>query len=280
MSLWNSLVSDNPMFIEVRRYRRRMLGGGRPTGVSIAVLTLGAVCYVGLLMIVGMGNGSIPPMAIVMIQTAIFSLAAPAILNTAIAGEREKRTWDLLLVAPVTKAQIMMGKFAGAMTNLLLGATLFLLPLFICAVSYQQTDYGSLFLGEVDSISFAVFACAMSILFSARCRRGFTALAVTLTLMALGLIVYPFLLATVGALDNASRGILLLFHPFYIQDRLYNSFATSNLSEGTGSASTASGDAIIQILVFLGLAVVMLVWTERTLTFSDNETKFLPKNHA
>src|SRR3954464_6373605 len=98
MRLWQTLVGENPMLIEVRRYRRRLFGGGRPNGVNIAVLTLGAVCYVGLLLIVGNGNGSIPPIVIIFIQTFIFSLAAPAFLNSAIAGEREKRTWDLLLV--------------------------------------------------------------------------------------------------------------------------------------------------------------------------------------
>jgi ABC-type transport system involved in multi-copper enzyme maturation permease subunit len=264
------------MLIEVRRYRRRMLGGGRPSGVNIAMLTLGAVCYVGLLMIVGNGNGSIPPMAIVMIQTGIFTLAAPAVLNNAIAGEREKRTWDLLLVAPVTKAQIMMGKFAGAMTNLLLGAALFLLPMFICAVSYQQTDYGALALGELDSLSFAVLTCSLTLLFSARCRRGFTALAVSLGIMLCGLIVYPILLASVGALDNSSRDVLLVFHPFWGQDRLLNRYTYGE----AGNSSSPVADVVLQICVFLGLAVVMLVWTERTLTFSDNEVKFLPKQNA
>ena len=38
--------------------------------------------------------------------------------------------------------------------------------------------------------------------------------------------------------------------------------------------------AIIQICVFIGLSIVMFVWTERTLTYSDNETKFIPKRHA
>ena len=278
MSLWESLVSENPMLIEVRRYRRRMLGGGRTTGINIAVLTLGAVCYVGMLMIVGSGNGNIPPEAIIIIQTGIFTLAAPAILNHAIAGEREKRTWDLLLVAPVTKAQIMIGKFAGALTNLVLGAALFLLPIFICAVSYSHTNFVALALAEVDSIAFAVMICSMTLLLSARCKRGFTALGVSLGALLMGLIVYPALLASVGLLDNATQQILLIFHPFVTQERLLEMGARYySESETRGSPI---GDTLLQIVVFLVMSVVLLVWTERTLTFSDNETKFLPKQNA
>lgn len=272
MSLWESLVAENPMLIEVRRYRRRMLGSGRSTGLNVAFLTLGAVCYVGLLMIVGSANGSIPAGVVVIIQTGVFTLAAPAVLNNAIAGEREKRTWDLLLVAPVSKAQIMMGKFAGAMTNLMLGAALFLLPMFICAVSYQRTDYGLLALSELDSLSFAVFACALTLLFSARCRRGFTALGMSLGMLLLGLVVYPILLASLGALGATSE-ILLTFHPFVLEGRLMGSGA-----QYTNYGSSAVGDSILQIGVFIGLAVALLVWTERTLTFSDNDVKFLPRS--
>lgn len=276
MSLWQALVGENPMLIEVRRYRRRMLGGGRPSGINIAVLTLGAVCYVGLLMVVGNGNGSIPPIAIIMIQTVIFTLAAPAILNNSIAGEREKRTWDLLLVAPVTKAQIMIGKFAGAMTNLVLGAALFLLPVFICAVSYRQTDTWALFLAEIDSLAFAVLACSLSIFFSARCRRGFTALAVSLGMLLVGLVVYPILVASVSSYsDRNTQEIFMIFHPFYVQSNLM-SIGIFN-PDRVGSPI---GDAVLQICVFVGLSIVALVWTERTLTFSDNEVKFLPARHA
>jgi ABC-type transport system involved in multi-copper enzyme maturation permease subunit len=264
------------MLIEVRRYRRRLLGGGRPNGINIAVLTLGAVCYVGLLMIVGNGNGTIPPIVIILMQTGIFTLAAPAVLNNAIAGEREKRTWDLLLVAPVTKAQIMMGKFAGAMTNLLLGSTLFLLPIFICAVSYKDTDYFALFLAEVDSLTFAMFACSVVLFFSARCKRAFTALAMSLGFLLLGLIVYPMLMAAFGSLDDITRHFLLFFHPFVTQSELMS----RSYSFSQPDTTSAIGPAMIQICVFTGLSIVMFFWTERTLTFSDNEKKFLPTRHA
>jgi ABC-type transport system involved in multi-copper enzyme maturation permease subunit len=275
VSLFQKLFTENPMLIEVRRYRRRLFGGGRASGMNIAVLTLGLVCYIGLLMIVGNGNGSIPPIVIVMIQTFVFTLAAPAILNNSIAGEREKGTWDLLLVAPVTKAQIMMGKFAGAMTNLLLGAALFLLPMFICAFSYQRTEILPLVLAEIDSIAFAVFLCSFTILFSARCRRGFTALGVVLGLLFIGMVVYPTVIISALGPGSASLGnVFLLYHPFFVQSSLLDGRAFSN------AQSRPVMDALIQIGTFLFLSVVTMIWTERTLTYSDNDTRFLPRRHA
>lgn len=268
--MWRTLFSDNPMLIEVKRYRRKILGGSRPSGANIAFLTLFAVCYLGLLLIVGNGNGSIPPITVVILQTGLFTLAAPALLNASIAGEREKRTWDLLMVAPVTPAQVMIGKMAGAMMNLLIGAGLFLLPIFICAVSYSSTDYGNLLLAELNSLAFAVFCCAISLFFSARCKRPFTALAMALGLLLVGTVVYPILLASLGLTDQVSMDLLLIFHPFVAEASL-----VAPLHEVSYTAP------VLQVFVFLGLAVVVLVWTERTLTFSDNEVRFINvKTHA
>lgn len=227
-------------------------------------------------MIVGSGNGTIPPVTVVLIQTGIFSIAAPIVLNNAIAGEREKRTWDLLLVAPVTKGQIMLGKFAGAMTNLLFGAILFLLPIFICAVSYSRTDFASLALAELNSITFAAFACSLSLFFSARCKRSFTALGMALGLLALGLVIYPILVESLSGLSGpmSDRDLLYLLHPMVAESRLMDNTWRDQ------PALAPMTVAITQCFVFAFLAVVGLVWTERTLTFSDNEVRFLPKKHA
>jgi ABC-type transport system involved in multi-copper enzyme maturation permease subunit len=264
------LFIENPMLVEVKRYRRKLLGGSRPTGANIAFLTLFAVCYMGLLLIVGNGNGSIPPIFVVLIQTSLFTLAAPALLNSAIAGEREKRTWDLLMVAPVTKAQVMIGKMAGAAMNLLIGAALFLLPIFICAVSYSRTDYGKLAVAELNSLAFGILTCAISLFFSARCKRPFTALAMSLGFLLTGLVIYPILLASLGITDTPTLELLLIFHPFMAQAGL------------SGEISDFGGNApLVQVFAFLCFAVITLVWTERTLTFSDNEVRFInTKSHA
>jgi len=274
MSIWQALSRENPMFIEVRRYRRRLFGAGRTTGLNIAFLTLGAICYVGLLMVVGNGNGMIAPQWMVVTQTILFTLAAPIALNNAVAGEREKGTWDLLLVAPVTKAQIMVGKFAGAFTNVLYGTVLFLLPIFICAVSYQQTDYGALLLAELDSLSFALFACAISLFFSARCRRPFTALGMSLGAMVLGLVIYPMLLTMLGVEGDSNFSFFFALHPIVVESLL------AEPPRGDSAMVSPFLLAGVQIFTFIFLTFVTLVWTERTLTFSDTEVKFLPKSHA
>jgi len=282
LSLWADLISENPMMIEVRRSRRRFFGGGPKGAAMIAVFVLGAIGYLGLLLLIGYASGAFSPLVIVMLQTGIIALAGPSLLNAAIAGEREKRTWDLLLVAPVTRAQILVGKFAGAMSNLLFCAVLFALPIFICASGFARTNLFALGLAEFNSLSFGLFVCGLSLFFSARCRRPFMALAISMGLLLTGLIIYPTLLGGLFGGDQLSGDVAMLLHPFHAQSKLFLLERDLSYAYGTPWDEGYIGISPViftmtQSLVFIGLAVVLLVWAERTLNWSDREVKFLPK---
>ena len=49
-------------------------------------------------MLVVNARGDLPPIALILFQTMLFCFFGPAMLHGAIAGERERRSWDLLLV--------------------------------------------------------------------------------------------------------------------------------------------------------------------------------------
>ena len=151
--LWDDLVLKNPMLIEIQRFRRRFLSFSGSNTMNSAVLALCLVCYAGLVLIVLQARGNISPLVIVMFQTGIFTIFAPGMLHGAIAGERERRSWDLLLVAPISKAQIVVGKFIGAMAALGIASVLFLFPILIAAVSYRGTNWNDLFEAEAVSLS-------------------------------------------------------------------------------------------------------------------------------
>lgn len=273
MTNWRELVLDNPMLIEIKRFRRKFLSGGQNSGMHITALVLFGLCYIGLLMLIGSSNGSIPPSAIIMIQSGIMTLGAPAILNASIAGEREKRTWDLLLVAPITRSQILIGKFVGAMGILLIGVILFLVPVLLCAVSYREPVHPDrIFLAELDSICFAVLTCCVSLFFSARCRRPFVALGISLGVLLCGLVIYPALVGSAMMSSDFTRDFSMILHPFYVQVMLANEYRYDS-----SSLLPPEFLSLLQCGIFLGLSWVVLMWTEKTLTFSDNEVKFLPK---
>ena len=174
--MWQELVTQNPMLIEIARFRRRFLSFSGSNALNGIVLGLAIVCYFGLLMLVFSARGSMPPIALVMVQTFIFLFATPSILYAAIAGEREKRTWDLLLAAPITQAQIVVGKFIGAMAAIGVGFGLFLVPVLVTAVEYEKTNWQDLILSELVSITFIIALATVTLFFSARTRRAFMAL--------------------------------------------------------------------------------------------------------
>ncbi len=111
MNLYRSLISHNPMKAEIRRFRNRYLRRGTKGGASFAVTVIALSFYVLLLIWIGTSLREGAVMAISQICLVAVTLGVPIAAYTMIAGERERRSWDLLLVAPITSAQIVVGKF-------------------------------------------------------------------------------------------------------------------------------------------------------------------------
>ena len=276
-TLWNDLFAQNPMLVEIQRFRRKYFTfSGNAT--SSAILALSIVCYVGLVMVVLSGKGEIPPVALVIFQTGVLILLAPAMLYGAIAGERERRSWDLLLAAPITKAQIIVGKFMGAVAALGLTMGLFLFPILMAAVTYRRTNWHDLFLSELVCGSFALLVCAMTILLSARVRRGFMALGAALGTLAVLLLVLPGLFATLTQGSSGSMELLMLLHPFMALGMIlaYGETTFNNQNEYVPHNLWGYPQAGIYLL----LTVVLVAWAANTLVFAENDVRFIPRGQS
>jgi ABC-type transport system involved in multi-copper enzyme maturation permease subunit len=283
MSMLRELFNENPMMIEIVRFKRKFIGGNAANSIVLAMVVL---IYACILMLVWVYREDANPIIIVFLQTAIFTLLAPAMLHGAIAGERERRSWDFLLVAPVSKAQIITGRFMGAATAILVCAAAFLVPILIGTFFYRPYAFygGSLSrtaLGtggiwnlaeaELVSVTWGLLVCALTILFSARCRRGFVALGATLFLLVGSLIVWPILIVA-ARLTGAGGTFLNFFHPFWTLTQIESANARPDYLE-----TSAAFFGIPQIVTYALLTVLLLVWSERTLRFADSEVKFLPQ---
>ncbi len=189
--LWQDLISQNPMLIEITRFRRRYLSFSRANSMNGVLLALVLICYAGLVLVVSIGRENTPPIIVIQFETGLLCLFAPLMLYQAISGERERRSWDLLLAAPITKPQIVIGKFIGAMAALGIAALLFLLPLAILEVSYKGANWGNAIEASLVSLSFLTCVCALTILFSARVKRSLMALGASLGTLMVVLIVIP-----------------------------------------------------------------------------------------
>jgi ABC-type transport system involved in multi-copper enzyme maturation permease subunit len=269
--IWSDLVLNNPMLIEVHRFRRRFFSFSGSNTLNGIILGLALVCYAGLLMLVFSARGTIPAIAIVVFQTFLFTLVAPAMLYGSIAGEREKRTWDLLVAAPITQAQIVMGKFIGGLAAIGIGYGLMIFPIMIAAAQYQRTDWYALLVAELNSFTFAVCVAALTLFFSARCRRGFMALGTVLGILAIVLLVCP---SVTAAILNEESFIRLVnsFHPFLSETALLS------YSETYGYAEQLSpfGWAWFQVVGYVVLSGLFIAWSAKTLNFAENDVKFIP----
>ena len=140
MNFYRTYFSENPMMVEITRFRRRFLGGN---SLNTIILALTVLIYIGIVALVWSYRDAANPLLLIMLQTFIFTLLGPAMLYGSIAGERERRSWDFLLVAPVSQGQIVVGKFMGAASAILVCAIAFLLPILIGTVSYESYTWGS-----------------------------------------------------------------------------------------------------------------------------------------
>lgn len=176
------LIWRNPMLIDAKRFTRRFFGNKVGT-VNIAVLVLAIVVYTGLLGLVA-SVPEISSLAVQTIQLFVFCFLMPSMLHGAIASEKEKRTWDFLASAPVTKKQIVIGKYLSGLAAMLAIVFLASLPIVFTAarrwIVGPWSDGESVWQvvgGELITITYAMSLGAFSLYVSTKAKRAFTALA-------------------------------------------------------------------------------------------------------
>ncbi|MFZ4507617.1 MAG: ABC transporter permease [Fimbriimonas sp.] len=271
--LFHELVTGNPMTIEIIRFRRKYLSWQGPSAQSSALLGLFLIVYAGVLLIVINARSFLPPQSIVSFMLALFVILVPAMLYGAIAGERERRSWDLLLVAPVSKAQIVMGKFLAASSGIGVVVGLMLVPIGFAAVTYARTDYPVLLMAILVCLSFSLLIAALTLFFSARVKRPFMALGAVMGSEIVGMVVLPTLLSAGGMGQDFVVRFIQTFHPFMLIEEMHR----ANLPSSTDMLLPLGLLGPPQIFAYLFLTLFFLGWTERTLSFADNEVGFLPK---
>jgi ABC-type transport system involved in multi-copper enzyme maturation permease subunit len=277
MSNWDGLFRNNPMVLETRRMWRRFFRPSRSQSANTVAMILASLTFLIFMVSVWNARSSIPPVSIVMVQTGVFLLVVPAISHGAFAGERERRSWDLLLVAPLKKSQIVAGKFVACLGGIGMTAGFFLLPFWITLLSYSPVRPGLDLLAELVSLSFALLLCAVTLAISARAKRAFAALGGTIGLLVFTLGVLPALILPVIGNSSETIDILLAPHPFVLLANLYGGV------EGYTSPAQANAPmrAMLMSLIYLGLAVALLLWTVVTLQSEDGDGRFtVRRKHA
>jgi ABC-type transport system involved in multi-copper enzyme maturation permease subunit len=174
----------------------RMRGPRTFVVVTLLLLPLAAVAG-GLYAMIASSSASDTPTstpvgklffaAVTAVELGLICLLAPALTADLISGERERRTLDLLLVTPLSRRQIVIGKLVAALGSLLLLIILALpiqaLAVLIGGIGLEELLVGLLLLG----LTATTYGC-VGLFWSARLRttRGAMLFSYITTLLGVG----------------------------------------------------------------------------------------------
>ncbi len=279
-SLWEQLVTKNPMMAEVTRFRKRFLSF---RGSSVAInggIGIVLVCYALFAMACVYYRGDLDPLLLILFFLVLMIFGVPLLLHAVIAGERERRSWDMLLVAPITHSQIVIGKFMGAMAAVLMAFGLYMVPVMVDIIFSPNIKVLSIVYACIVVIMQASSLTALTLLISSRVRRPIIALGVSLAVV---LLYYAFLPALVSSMANVTGNMLTGFvHPYNVLERIrMDGVEVTYRPEGYSLYDVNTLTIVATHVIYqLVITVTLLGWAIKTLVFADNEVKFIPKSKA
>jgi ABC-type Na+ efflux pump permease subunit len=133
------LFKGNPMLAEYQREKKRALSEHNWKGGALAGRIMIGVFYFFFIVLTMSYIEVVEPFVVMYVMLGLVTIVIPANLHGAIAGEREARALDMLLVAPVTPGQIVVGKFTKALLSMALIVVFIGAPAFFIEL-VKQTD--------------------------------------------------------------------------------------------------------------------------------------------
>ncbi len=266
MSAFSELVTENPMLVEIKRVRSRMFST-RSGGSNIAVIVLILIFYIIILVSVLLASQVLDPVIIIIFQTGIVALLLPVSVSSSIAGERENRTWDILISTPVTKAQIVAGKFIASLAVLGIFYSFFLIPVLACLVRNPSAHFSSVLMAELVSVTFSVLLIAYSLLISARSRTTFAAIGTCVGVEFVLLGAVPGFISS--ALGDTGNDFLGMTHPFGVMGWL------ADRREGPGFHLWAP--PLLNSAIYIVVAMALLLWATTTVRKMEEIKNVMPE---
>lgn len=279
MRWWSELIVDNPMLIEAKLFGRRFFGAHAIANtLAVAAIALLLALVVGLLYVYELSYTG-PSIAALVVLTIL----VPILLHGSIAGERERRSWDMLLVAPITNAQIIIGKFSATVGAIAIIVIAFGLAIFIG--DYPKNDRlatGSMVLLVI--LTFALLLAAFTLLVSAWSKRSITALSIVYGSLFFTLVALP---ALITATSTHTEEIVYYLNPYYAvtqinQERFppdyYIDYDPAVAPEGPVDVNSYLVYGVMHILIYSALAVLCLWLATRSLNVSGLDDPMLKRS--
>ena len=243
MSSWLSVLSgfDNPLI--VKDGISRMRSWRAPLAITLYLGLLGAFGY-AIFTIAVLTSQSLRAtssqiggnvfVSLAFFQLALISLFAPALAAGAISGERERQTFDVLLVSRVSAFGIVWGKLVASQAYLIL-LILTALPLFAAVFLFGGIDFEQFVLAQLITIVTAVEIGAVALFWSALFRRSLPATVTsyaTAFFLVVGTAVAGTLLTYIYVFRDAAPTNTFDVHPLVYGNPLFAMFAALTLPSG------------------------------------------------
>lgn len=255
-------LEKNPMLIEVRIAARKFLPKGWHKNAKILILCCGLI-LIGIIMLGVYYADIIPAQAFCMAAVGISGLTMLVSSPQLIAGERQNRSLEPLLAAPVTSTQIVLGKVARAwlapLAALVIcfgaGWLIYLGGLFNYKVDFHQfTPFPlyfliTLLLGIVTNLGILGLTLAISAHLKNTTSASLSAFLTFIALFAiLPSVLYPILE------NELPHGEAIPFtHPLVATILTSNLVSNHGVSEGEAALAIAIGNAIFIGIFLLGI---------------------------
>jgi ABC-2 type transport system permease protein len=239
MSTWQRAVNlfDNPLI--VKDAVSRMRSWRAPVVLTLYLGLLAAFGYSAFLIAAISQSGAHTGAAqigaqvfssLTFFQLTLISLFAPALAAGAVSGERERQTFDVLLVSRVTALGIVWGKLVASvafMLLLILGA----LPLFAAVFLFGGIDFEQFVVTQLLTVSTAVTIASVSVFLSSAFRRTLPSTVAAYGCTFAGL-VGTFLVGSMLSILIAERQISSDVHPLEFTNPLYALFVVLDSPNG------------------------------------------------
>jgi ABC-type Na+ efflux pump permease subunit len=271
------LFWENPMLNEATRVGRRFLRSGGDTGKAVNGVVLALIAFVYLWLLIAIVRwGENMTDVLLMFELTIITLVVPASIYGAVAGERERATWEALILTPLTPAQIIAGKILWRVLIVALIMGFLTLPMVLSQASGKQpidSAPGFFLRGQAMIFAWGLLLCAFGLWVSANSRRSVTAIAVIAGALLAALILAPMLFGIFDVpLSYVRPGHALDFigsfcvnlNPFYALGRL-NRYGESY--HNPGGEDVFGSSALVWLLPVLYLigGATFLYATHRSL---------------
>lgn len=253
----------------------RSMAGSKAGTLLVALACIPLVLVVAITLTFGSSGASTAVLACFMIGVVAHYLIIPPIFYNSVAGERERGSWDLLRVAPVTTVQVLIGKFFSGL--------LILTPWFVALVAstliVQVVSYGDSKFGTYDgalaiekliggfAILFAqaLFLSALTIFLSSRMKKPFSALLASYGILALLAILVPFVFSVIADSGDFTGRLWYMLMPYG---------QITSLAMWQDSTLIDIVPWPLFVILYTIFSVVLLVWSAFTLDFPDRDLKF------